>query len=539
MTDLPAEVPVLIVGGGPVGLGLAIELGWRGVECLLVEQGDGTIDLPRANAIDLRTMETCRRWGIAETVRNAGIPAEFPHTGIYVTGLTGYEIARFERRSHGGSGGLDISPERPQRCNQLFFDPVLRAHALSLASVSIRFRCRFESFAQDEAGVSAEILDLNTEERHTVRASYLVACCGGRSPIREILGMKLTTEGILGYPISIFFRAEDLWTYHDKGPASLNFMVGADGVWGTLIPLDGKALWRLTVHGSKDHQAPGDIDADAYVRKAIGSDAPYELLQVGAWTRREMVAEKFRVDRVFLAGDCAHQNSPTGGYGMNTGIGDAVDLGWKLAAVLEGWGGAGLLESYEAERRPVALRNVREATGNYQRRAWKPGPAVFEDGEEGDRVRAELGARIREQNARQHRGHGIALGHIYGASPICVYDCEGPAPDTVQDYEQTSYPGARAPHGVIADGRSTLDLFGWGFILLALGPSPPEVAALVEAADKRHLPLTVTAIENRDIAALYGRRLVMIRPDGHVAWRGDEMPKDPLAVIDRVRGAVP
>jgi 2-polyprenyl-6-methoxyphenol hydroxylase-like FAD-dependent oxidoreductase len=234
------ETPVLIVGGGPVGLGLAIDLGWRGIPCLLLEQSDGTINLPRANAIDLRTMEYCRRWGIADEIRKAGIPPDFPHSALYATALGGFEIARFERRGHGGTGGLDVSPERPQRCNQLFFDPILRAHTKALPSVDLRLSTRLTGFEQDDDGVTAQVTDLAAERNYAIRARYMVACCGGRSPIRAILCDPVPAEqGVIGHPVSVFFRAEALWEHHDKGKASLNFIVGEDGVWGTLIPLDG------------------------------------------------------------------------------------------------------------------------------------------------------------------------------------------------------------------------------------------------------------------------------------------------------------
>ena len=456
------EMPVLIVGGGPVGLAMAIELGWRGVGCLLVEQGDGSTDFPRANTIDLRSMEFCRRWGIADAVREAGLPPDFPHTALYLTSLAGYEIARFERGSHGGAGGLSVSPERPQRCNQLFFDPVLRAHASAMEGVTLRHSCRFDSFTQDEDGVTATVRDLTTDKDETIRATYLIACCGGRSPIRKSLGIALGDDGVLGYPLSVFFKTDALWAHHDKGKSALNFLLDPSGVWATLIPLDGKELWRITLHGSKTYVDPATIDAHDIIHRVVGKEFDYELLSVGNWTRREMVAPHYRYDHVFLAGDSAHQNTPTGGYGMNTGIGDAVDLGWKIAATLDGWGGAALLDSYEAERQPVAARNVAEATANFKRRSYATSEALCDATPDGDHIRGNLSAKIIDDNRRQHRGQGIALGHIYENSPICVADGLEPSADTVTDYVPSSRPGARAPHAELMDGRSILDLFGHG-----------------------------------------------------------------------------
>lgn len=533
------ETPVLIVGGGPVGLAMAIELGFQGVPCLLVEQGDGTTDFPRANTIDIRSMEYCRRWGIADDVRKVGIPPDFPHTALYLTSLAGYELARFDRASHGGAGSLDVSPERPQRCNQLFFDPVLRTHASTLDGVTLRHRCRFGSFTQDDDGVTATVRDLTTDTEETIRAQYLIACCGGRSPIRKALGIELGDEGAFGYPISIFFRTQALWEHHDKGKSALNFMLDAGGVWATLIPLDGKELWRITLHGSDSYTDPATIDAGDVIRRVVGTDFDYELLNVGGWTRREMVADRYRHGRIFLAGDCAHQNTPTGGYGMNTGLGDVVDLGWKIAAMLDGWGGKGLLDSYQADRRPVAARNVAEATANFKRRSYATSDAICDATPDGEEVRRDLGARIVEDNTRQHRGHGIALGHVLEDSPICVSDGTVPPADTVKNYVPSARPGARAPHAALPDGRSLLDLFGHGFVLLCLGSRTADVSALTAAADKSGVPLTVTPIDDGGISRLYESKLVLVRPDGHVAWRGDHVPADPLSIIDQLRGAPP
>lgn len=536
MTDSITETPILIVGGGPIGLALAVDLGWRGIECILVEQSDGTIDLPRANTIDLRTMEQARRWGITDAIRKEGLPADYPHTALYATSLGGYELARFARVGLGDPATREVSPERPQRCNQLFFDPILRARAAELPGIDMRFNTRFDDFTQNGESVTATVTDTLTGANSTIRSRYMIACCGGRSPIRKTLGIPLGEEGILGYPVSVFFRAEKLWEHHDKGKTALNFLINAGGVWATLIPLDGRELWRITLHGSKDYLDPATIDADDIIRRVAGFDFDYELIACGNWTRREMVANQYRWGRVLLAGDAAHQNTPTGGYGMNTGLGDAVDLGWKLSALLEGWAGENLLDSYQAERRPVAVRNVTEATANFHRRNLASSNAVTADTEEGRALRAELGERLQQANQRQHQGYGIALGHIYADSPICRYDGEGDAPDTVQDFVETTYPGARAPHAALGEGRSTLDLFGRGFVLLRF-PGAPDPASLADAAKMCGVPFEIIAIDDADIATLYERALVLVRPDGNVAWRSNALPEDPQALIDHVRGA--
>src|SRR5215470_5114155 len=405
------ETPVLIVGGGPVGLALALDLGWRGVECLLVDalECDGYRNHPRANLINSRTMEFCRRWGIAGRVKEVGTPPDYPHTAMYLTSMRGHMIARIERPEHGGDKKIAFTPEPPQRCNQIWFDPVLRERAEGFPSVKLRYRWRFDSFVQDEKSVTSTVTDLERGETHTIRSAYLAACCGGRSPIRRQLGIDAAEGDVLGAPMSVYFRAKNLWQYHDKGKGVLHFIVGATGVWATLNSLNGGDLWRVTLHGgAKAHGTPEVLDHREVLTRIVGCEFPYELIAISPWVRRKLVTAAYRHGRVFLAGDCAHQNTPTGGYGMNTGMGDAVDLGWKLAAAVEGWAGPELLSSYDAERRPVAQRNVEEATRNFQLRSFDPIPELLEASVKGEFARGHLGDEIVRNTSRARKASSWA-----------------------------------------------------------------------------------------------------------------------------------
>jgi 2-polyprenyl-6-methoxyphenol hydroxylase-like FAD-dependent oxidoreductase len=529
---------VLIVGGGPVGLGLAADLGWRGIACLLVEQGDGTIAHPRANAENARTMEFFRRLGIADKVREAGTPEDYPHTVLYLTSLTGFEIARIERPGHGGRAPSAISPERPQRCNQLWLDPILRERAMSFPSVTVRLACRFESFEQNAAGVVATVHDLATGARRKISADYLVACCGGHSSIPKTLGIAMHGTPALEYNLNIFFRTPELWAQHDKGKAALHFFADAKGIWRTLVQLDGRELWRLMLNGKEYFDNAEGVDAEGLITGVVGKPVPHEVVSALRWIARDLVADRYRGGRVFLAGDAAHQNTPSGGFGLNTGMGDAADLGWKLAAVLDGWGGEGLLESYEIERKPVAERIVKQATGNFMRdRRRAAHPRIAEDSAEGARARREMGEAIVASQSKVYLTDGTALGNVYDPSPICWADGSPTAPQSIMEYRPTTRPGARAPHAWLPDGRSTLDLFGRGFVLLRLGDGAPEADAFEAAFARRNVPFAVMPIADPRTCELYERRLVLVRPDGHVAWRADTMPDDPSAVVDRVRGA--
>jgi hypothetical protein len=273
----------------------------------------------------------------------------------------------------------------------------------------------------------------------------------------------------------------------------------------------------------------------------MGKPFEFEILSILPWVRRQLVAEHYGTKRVFLSGDACHLTSPTGGFGMNTGAQDSVDLGWKLEAMVKGWGGPELLRSYGIERRPVAERNVAEATGNLERmltpRDRNPPEALFQEGAAGDDARAKYGGAYTEMMKREWFTLGIHLGYRYEGSPVIVPDGTPEPPDPVSSYTQTARPGHRAPHVWLSPERSTLDLFGRGYTLLRFNDRADGVSGLIEAARARNVPLELVDMDNGEAADLYQTRLVLVRPDGHVAWRADVPPRDPMRVIDVVRGA--
>jgi len=310
------------------------------------------------------------------------------------------------------------------------------------------------------------------------------------------------------------------------------------GLWRNLISLDGRALYRFGINGKSYYDAPESVDAEALFRGAVGKDVPHQILSVRRWMARNVVAERYRHGRIFLAGDAAHLNHPAAGLGLNTGLGDAVDLGWKLAAVLQGWGGAKLLDSYEAERRPVGERNVAHADASHASERTQPThPEIAMSTAEGAEARRKMGEELARIQIKRVLTDGLALGYRYAPSPIVWSDGGVVPPSAVSEYRPTTAPGSRAPHAFLSDGRSTLDLFGSGFTLLRLGADALHPSGLERAFAERRVPLTVVAIADPAISALYERALVLVRPDGHVAWRGDQEPTDPGAVVDHIRGA--
>ena len=535
------KTPVLIVGGGPVGLAMAGELGWRGIPCVLVEKTDGRIFQPRMDIVHVRTMEFCRRWGIVPWVEEAGYNRDYPQDNAWVTSLAnGYELGREPFPSPREEKPPPQSPQKRERCPQNFFDPVLARFCGTFAHVTRRYRTELVDFAEHDAGVTAILRDHATGASETIEAATMIGCDGAGGPIRERLGIKLSGNPVLTYTTNAIFRRAGLEQLHRMRPAYRFIFIGPEGTFATIVAIDGRDHWRFSLLGSREYRPLTEADVRAAIERAVGCSFDFEITSIMPWTRRELIADRYGTARVFLAGDSAHQLSPTGGFGMNTGIQEAIDLAWKLEARLSGWGGDWLLDSYETERRPIAARNVHEAAGNLARmlspRQNRPPPEIFVRGDAGDAARRTFGASFTATMRREWFTIGIQIGYRYEDSPVGIPDGTPPPPDETATYVQTARPGHRAPHVWLGPEQSTLDLFGRGFVLLRLGARPPDAAALVQAAADRGVPLRVRDVVNETAEALYERRLVLVRPDGHVAWRGDRVPSDAMRVIDKVRG---
>ncbi len=537
---MTARVPVLIVGGGPVGLALAGELGWRGIACTLIEMTDGSIEQPKMDLVGIRTMEFCRRWGILDWVRDAPYPLDYPQDYIYVTSLNGYELGREPFPGRGFEPCPPESPQKRERVPQDMFDPILRRFAERSQKATLRYNTELVSFTEMPEGVRAQVRNRLTGATEAIEADYMVGTDGGGSTVREQLGIGMTGTPALTYTTNVMFRCPNFSELHDKGKGYRFIFIGPEGVWLTIVAVNGRDRFRMSIVGSPQKITHNEDDIRAALTRAMGREFDYEVLSVMRWVRRELVADRYGTARVFIAGDAAHLMSPTGGFGMNTGIGDAVDLGWKLEAAIEGWGGPSLLASYDAERRPIGQRNVSEASRNLRRmlstRERLPGPEIFAEGAANDAARKEYGDWFAAIMRHEWFANGIMLGYRYDNSPLIWPDGTPAPPDISHPYTQTARPGARAPHVWLDDGRSTLDLFGRGFVLLKLGSAPPGSANIERAAAERHMPLTVHAIADEKVLAACERRLVLARPDGHVAWRADAEPADAMALIDTVRG---
>jgi 2-polyprenyl-6-methoxyphenol hydroxylase-like FAD-dependent oxidoreductase len=527
---------------------MALDLGWRGVQCLLIDmQADMEESInvhPRAAAITPRTMEFCRRWGLTDKVRDSGFPRDYTPNVVYCTTLTGPALFTQQFESAASRPPLIQSPETRERCPQIWFDPILRDALNEYPHVTVRRPWKLQSFHQDALGVTASVTNLATGAPVEVRCQYMVACDGPSSPVRETLGISSSGNGLLSYSLNAVIDVPGFLSHHDKGQAERYLFIDGTGAWANLTVIDGRDRFRFTLTGSEAKLDRHLVDMPAAIRKAFGADIPFDIIALSAWRRREAVAANFRVGRVFLAGDAAHTIPPNLGLGMNTGVQDAVDLSWKLEASLSGWGGPMLLDSYEAERRPVAVKIASASTQAYRHWMGSSDDAHFmDDSEIGRAARDDAARRLKEALPNGWDTLGLQMGYRYDGSPICSADdlLVTSGPDSIEEdfdcgtYVQTSKPGARAPHAWISLGRSTIDLFGRGFVLLCFADTA-RADAMVRYAALRKIPFVIEQMTNIEVHTLYDSDYVLVRPDGHVAWRGNNPEANAAAVLDRVSG---
>ena len=531
---------VLIVGAGPVGLSAAIELGQRGLRCLVVERHDRVGYSPRAKTTNVRTREHLRRWGIADTLRDASpISGDRPSTVVFATRMNGYFLARFENALNGGRQRNNLYSEEAQWVPQYVLEDVLRRCAQSLPAVAIDFENEFVSLAQDETAVEARVRDNRSGVIRTIGASYLIGADGGRSAVREAIGARMVGEGAHTRNYSIIFRAPALASKHNLEPAIMYWMVN-DDVPSLLGPMDENGLWFFMATKLAGDVDPATIDPAELIRSGTGmADLDIEIVGTDIWVANRLLADRYARDRVFLAGDACHLHPPFGGFGMNMGIGDAVDLGWKIAARMAGWGGDRLLASYERERRPVHERTIEEAVANFGLTANQlVRPALEEPGLVGQATRAEVGEIIRATKSREFMTLGIVLGMRYKQSPIVVSDGSSPPADESMLYLPSAHPGCLAPHLWLADGSSLYDHFGAGYTLLVTDNGAAEAGAFLAVAQARQTPVKLLCLRDGRLRGRYEARFALIRPDQHVGWRGDALPADADGLLDRLTGCV-
>lgn len=520
MPDLETEV--LVIGAGPVGLAAAIELGTRGVRVLIAERNPRVGTAPRAKTTNVRTRTHLRRWGIADQLAAAApFGVEYPNNMVFVTrlGAGGHELARFANAFNASPERDPRYPEHGQWVPQYRLEQVMLEKVRALPSVELRLETEFVTAEQGGEHVTATLRS-EAEGECSVRASYLIGADGARSAVRDLIGATMEGRHGLSHHYNIIFRAPGMADAHGFGPAAVYWQIGREG-FSAVGPMDRGDLWFFSPGGAKPGASLTPEAAAALIRERTGIDLPFEVLSADTWSAHEMLADKYAQGRIVLAGDACHLHPPAGGYGMNMGVGDGVDLGWKIAATIHGWGGPDLVGSYEVERKPVHRAVIDEAMANYAIYVAPPPPEIENEDTQGEAIRAKLGAAIQASKAREFATLGTVLGLCY-SSPLIATE-GGPQPDhDSQNYVPSGRPGCLAPHAWLPDGRSLYDLFGDGFALLVSnGADLAEVGKAIEQAHALGVPLRVVRPEGVDIAGLYGADLALVRPDQHVAWRGD------------------
>lgn len=571
MTEQIEKTSVLVSGGGPVGLMTALELNHHGIETILVERNPSTTRHPKMDITNGRSMELFRRLGVVDALRAGAVPEDHPYSVIWVDSLLGSELARFDypsvndrrqelRQINDGS----LAGEPSMRISQVHLEPILKKHIEEHCDhVDLRFGWALESLEQDADGVNAVIRNPETGETRTVRADYLAGCDGAGSRARRELGIHINTITPEDFLVNGSDTTNLLDSAKGEPPADapknpLMYMVHFSSPDSELLDRFGKA-WHLqtlhgwgmiaqndidvwTIHFFAEHIADYETkDPKAILFEVLGCEFECEIHVANAWRPNLGLADSYGQGRVWLAGDSVHQVIPTGGYGMNSGMGDATALAWVLAANIKGWGGPKLLEAYELERRHVGAR-VRIASARHAAIRFLIGqqydPVIHEDSEAGQQKRDQAGSYILEAGNLENEAWGIEWGYRYDNSPVICHET-GEAPAYEWHYVvPTTWPSVRAPNVFLDEGAGDpiFDRFGKEFTLLNFGSVATE--GFAELAAELGIPLDIVNIDDTHAATIYEKSLVLVRPDQHVAWRGDSAPDNTelKAIFNKVTG---
>jgi 2-polyprenyl-6-methoxyphenol hydroxylase-like FAD-dependent oxidoreductase len=533
------KTPILIVGGGPVGMTIANDLAHRGIRSILIERNPTTTSHPKMDITNGRSMELFRRIGLVDALRAVAVAESHPFDVSWITSLSGFELYRFkylsvtEHRAQIRRANDGAQPREPgMRVSQVEIEPVLKRAIDAHPDVDVRFGLEFESLEESDDGVVATVRDKAEDRSYQIGCAYLVGCDGGGSRVRDNIGIPLSGEARIMPRFMTHFRSDARQLLQRWGIAwhyqSIN---------GTLIAQNDKDIWTLHSRFPAG-QSPETVDPSALLNRFAGATFDHQILVANHWSPHLLVADRYVRNRVLLAGDAAHQYIPTGGYGMNTGIGDAFDVSWKLAAILKGFGGPGLIASYEQERRPIGLRN-RQASARHNdvrgKIAALYGDHLNDPGESGKFARRSTAEAIRKLGNAENECRGIEFGYIYAASPIVAEEAVEIS-DSFIDYHPTTAPGARLPSTFLSDGTAIYDLLGDWFTVLAFGDADPS--GLIEAANAAGLPLKLFRVTEPELFAIYQAGLILVRPDQHVAWRGNRAghPADMLKLVRKCLG---
>jgi 2-polyprenyl-6-methoxyphenol hydroxylase-like FAD-dependent oxidoreductase len=493
-------------------------------------------------------MEVFRRLGLADKLRGVGLPADYPNDIVSATSVLGTELSRVSIPARGARGtagatGPDTlwpTPEHTHRVNQKFFEPVLFAHVAAQPRVRILNRTEVDKFTQSDRGVSAIVRNLDSGQQMSIDCSYLVGCDGASSMVRKAIGAEYVGTPVLQYAQSNYIRAPALRKSLPGKPAWLYFSLNPRRC-GVTMAVDGYETWNVQNYSYPGEVDLASVDRDWAIRMILGAgpEFPFEVLSTEDWVARRLVADRFQDRRVFICGDAAHLWIPLGGYGMNAGIADAANLAWKLAGVLNGWASPAILDAYNAERQPITdqvSRLIADVAGKVTLQRDGITADIERRDAIGEATRARVGKAAHELDVDQQCCGGLNFGYYYDRSPIIAYDGEAQPAYTMGTFTSSSVPGCRAPHLWLDGHRSLYDALGPDYTLLRFDPGT-HVAGIVDAGARRNFPLKVLDVRVPEVPRFYEHKLVLVRPDQHVAWRGNAEPDAPETLIDLVRGA--
>jgi len=522
------DTQVAIIGAGPVGLTLAIDLAQRGIDVLVIERGDeAAAGDAKCNTVSARTMEVFRRLGIAEVVRSAGLPDDYPTDAVFSTGFDGQELARIKLPSrkermgpdgHSAPGFPDsdwLTPEPVVRVSQYFLNPILYQCAREFSEITLLSGVEFTGYEQGENEVDVLARVISTGEQLRVNAKYLVGCDGGRSTVRKQMGVSFLGDAQLGRTRSTLVRCPAIRQLYTGRPGWMNW-IRNDKVSRICVAIDGDELWLLHRSVPADADDFTALDADQSIRDLLGVDEDFswEVLKHVDWTARRLVAERFNSGRVFIEGDAAHIWIPMAGYGMNAGVADATNLAWMMAAVLNGYAPVDMLDAHQIERHPISEQVSRLAMNKALELAERP----------------DTPEKILQINVPQFVCEGLNFGYFYDNSPLIVYDEESPPAYDMGSAQPSTVPGCRLPHFWIDSQTSIYDTLGPYYSLLQFRGNTID-AVFADAFENAGMPLTVLDVDAD--ADYFKHKFLLVRSDQHICWRGNGLPDmtDLIAVV--------
>ena len=540
------QTQVCIIGAGPVGLTLAMDLAQRGIQVIITEiRHKGEAPNVKCNHVSARSMEIFRRLGVAQMVRQTGLPDDYPNDVAYKTRFLGQELSRIRIPSRNARYSAIEGPdtgwptaEPPHRINQIYLEPVLFQHAEKQQNIRILNRTEALDFSENSTSCEVQAIDLESQKQIKISADFIVGCDGGRSMVRKKMGTQLSGVGELGKVQSTCIRAPKLLSKLTQAPAWATFSVNPERS-GNVYAIDGKEIWLIHNY-LNDHEHDFDaIDRNDSIRAILGVDEQfeYEVLSKEDWTARRLVADQFRKGRVFICGDAAHLWVPMAGYGMNAGIADAMNLSWTLAAYLNGWAGEEILDIYQIERQPITSQ-VSKFAMNHALALHKERqqiPSDIEDQTESGAVsRAAFGQVLYDLNVRQYCCSGLNFGYYYENSPVIAYDEESAPAYDMNAFVSSTVPGCRLPHFYLKNQDSLYDCLGAEYSLLCFG-SDIDLQRIQQQATDMNFPLSILLLQQEQVPEDLGYRhaYILVRPDQHVAWRGNTLPENLEAFLSQ------